>query len=59
MREKSEIIRAQVAYKVGPGIDIGLIGFITDQRTGQATPTAAAPVKWDGSGLVGGAKLEF
>jgi len=59
VREKSEIIRAQVAYKVGPGIDVGLIGFITDQRTGQATAAAAAPVKWDGSGLIGGAKLEF
>ncbi|MBL8628548.1 MAG: porin [Rhodospirillaceae bacterium] len=58
-REKSEIYRVQAGYKVGPGIDVGVIGFITDQKTGRATAAAAAPVKWDGSGVVVGTKLEF
>jgi|GEM_PF-1631512 len=58
-REKSEIYRVQAAYKVGPGIDVGVIGFITDQITGRPLATSPAAVKWDGSGMVAGAKLEF
>jgi outer membrane protein OmpU len=59
VREKSEIIKLQFGYKVGPGIDVGLVGFVTEQRTGRANAAAAAPVKWDGTGASVGAKIDF
>lgn len=58
-REKSEIIKLQAGYKLGPGLDIGLTGFYTQQRTGRATPAAAAQIEYDSTGAIAGAKLEF
>jgi len=52
IKEKTEIIKLQAAYKVGPGIDVGVTGFYTDQRTSTGT-------KFDGTGAVVGAKLDF
>jgi outer membrane protein OmpU len=58
-REKTEVVKLQTAYKVGPGIDVGLVGFYTQQRTGRATAAAAPAVEFDGVGATVGAKLDF
>lgn len=50
VKEKSERTTAQGAYRVGPGITLGLSVFYADQRTGTA-------VKFDGLGALAGVKL--
>ncbi len=42
----------QTAYKLGPGISLGLAGFY-------ATQTDALGVDWDGGGVLSGIKVEF
>ena len=51
---KEHVDRAtlQTAYKLAPGITLGLAGFYADQ-------TDAAGVDWDGGGVLGGIKIEF
>lgn len=51
-KEKLEKVQVQGAYRIGPGINLGLVGFYGDQ-------TDAAGVNWDGVGMMGGAKLAF
>ncbi len=51
---KDHIDRAtlQTAYKLGPGISVGLAGFYADQKD-------AAGLAWDGGGVLGGIKIDF
>lgn len=42
----------QTAYKLAPGVTVGLAGFYADQSD-------AAGLDWDGGGLLGGIKIEF
>jgi predicted porin len=51
-KEKLERTTLQGAYRIGPGINLGLAGFYGEQRD-------AAGRAWDGLGLLGGAKLAF
>ncbi|MBL8645257.1 MAG: porin [Rhodospirillaceae bacterium] len=52
LKEKIDRTTIQGAYRIGPGINLGLVGFYTDQRD-------ATGVNWDGIGMLGGAKLAF
>jgi predicted porin len=52
LKEKIDRSTLQGSYKLGPGINLGLVGFITDQRDAVGTD-------WDGVGMLGGAKLAF
>ncbi|MCB2109083.1 MAG: porin [Rhodobacteraceae bacterium] len=52
IREKTQQIKLQGGYKLGPGINVGLAGFYTEQRT-------SVGVKFDGIGAVTGAMLAF
>ena len=51
-KEKLDRTTLQGAYRIGPGINVGLAGFYGEQRdlSGQT---------WDGLGMLGGAKLAF
>lgn len=51
-RERVERANLQGAYRVGPGITLGVSGFYAEQRDG-------AGIGWDGVGALGGAKLAF
>lgn len=50
--EKVESTNVQGAYRIGPGVTLGLTGFRTEQ-------TDARGAKFDGLGALGGAKLAF
>lgn len=52
LREHADRVTLQSAYKLGPGISIGLAGFYADQ-------TDAAGLAWDGGGALGGLKVDF
>lgn len=52
LKEKIDRTTLQGAYRLGPGINLGVTGFYTDQRD-------AAGVDWDGVGMLTGAKLAF
>jgi predicted porin len=52
VKEHVERATLQTAYKLGPGITIGLAGFYADQ-------TDAAGASWDGGGVLSGIKIEF
>jgi len=51
-KEKLDRTTLQGAYRLGPGINIGLAGFYGEQRD-------AGGRQWDGLGMLGGAKLAF
>ena len=51
-REQVDRATLQTAYKLGPGISVGLAGFYAEQ-------TAAAGKAWDGGGVLGGVKIDF
>ncbi|MGE4063900.1 MAG: porin [Rhodospirillaceae bacterium] len=50
--EFTDRITLQSAYKLGPGISVGLAGFYGDQ-------TDATGLDWDGGGLLSGVKVDF
>lgn len=50
--EFTDRITLQSAYKLGPGISVGLAGFYGDQ-------TDATGLVWDGGGLLSGIKVDF
>ena len=50
--EFTDRITLQSAYKLGPGISVGLAGFYGDQ-------TDATGFEWDGGGLLSGLKVDF
>jgi predicted porin len=50
--ERVERANIQGAYRIGPGISLGVSGFYAEQRD-------AAGTTWDGVGALGGAKLAF
>ena len=50
--EFTDRITLQSAYKLGPGISVGLAGFCGDQ-------TDATGFQWDGGGLLSGLKVDF
>ena len=52
IKERTEFVKLQSAYKLGPGIGVGLTGFYTTQRD-------ATNVSYDGYGMIMGAKLDF
>ncbi len=52
LREYTDRVTLQSAYKLGPGISVGLAGFYADQ-------TDAAGVSWDGGGVLSGLKIDF
>jgi len=52
MYEYADRITLQSAYKLGPGISVGLAGFYADQ-------TDAAGLNWDGGGVLSGLKVDF
>jgi outer membrane protein OmpU len=52
LKEKVERTTLQGAYRIGPGINLGLAGFYGEQRD-------AVGQTWDGLGMLGGAKLAF
>ncbi len=52
VKEHLERATLQTAYKLGPGIVVGLAGFYAEQRD-------AAGISWDGGGVLGGVKVEF
>lgn len=45
-------VQLQSAYKLAPGVSLGMIGFYADQRDGTG-------ISYDSKGLVGGIKLDF
>ncbi|MDX2224712.1 MAG: porin [Rhodospirillaceae bacterium] len=51
-RESVQRANLQGAYRVGPGISLGVSGFYAEQRDSRG-------VSWDGLGALGGAKLAF
>jgi len=51
-REHVDRTTLQTAYKLGPGIVVGLAGFYADQKDG-------AGGDWDGGGVLGGIKIGF
>lgn len=51
-KERIDRTTLQGAYKLGPGINIGVTGFYTEQRD-------ATGLDWDGLGMLTGAKLAF
>ncbi len=50
--EYADRITLQSAYKLGPGISVGLAGFYGDQ-------TDVAGLQWDGGGVLSGLKVDF
>ncbi len=50
--EYTDRITLQSAYKLGPGISVGLAGFYGDQ-------TDVAGLQWDGGGILSGLKVDF
>ncbi len=52
MKEQVDRATLQTAYKLGPGISVGLAGFYAEQKdtTGK---------DWDGGGVLGGVKIGF
>lgn len=52
VRERVDRTTLQTAYKLGPGIVVGLAGFYADQKDG-------AGRDWDGGGVLGGIKIGF
>jgi predicted porin len=52
VREHADRTTVQTAYKLGPGISVGLAGFYGDQKD-------VAGVDWDGGGVLGGVKIDF
>jgi len=51
-REHANRATLQTAYKLGPGIVVGLAGFYGDQ-------TDSSGAGWDGGGVLGGLKIDF
>jgi len=51
-REKLDRVTLQTAYRIGPGIHVGIAGFYAEQETATAVSYAAG-------GLLGGVKLGF
>ena len=51
-REQAERVQLQSAYKIAPGVSVGMAGFYADQRD-------ATGISYDSRGLVGGIKLDF
>lgn len=51
-QESAERATLQTAYKLGPGISLGLAGFYAQQDD-------SAGVSWDGGGVLGGVKVGF
>lgn len=52
IQERAERATLQTAYKVGPGISLGLAGFYAQQDDSAGT-------SWDGGGVLGGVKVGF
>ena len=52
LKEKTEYMKIQTAYRLSPGIGIGFAGLYTDQRT-------AANTSFDGFGMLVGTKIDF
>lgn len=52
VREHADRTTLQTAYKLGPGIIVGLAGFYADQKD-------AAGKDYDGGGILGGIKIGF
>ena len=52
LKEKTEYVKVQTAYRLSPGIGVGITGFYTDQRT-------AANETFDGFGMLVGTKIDF
>jgi hypothetical protein len=51
-RERVDRLMLQTAYKLGPGISLGLGGFYAVQRDGGG-------VSWDSGGVLSGLKIGF
>ena len=52
VKEHLERATLQTAYKLAPGITVGLAGFYADQKD-------AGGRDWDGGGVLGGLKIDF
>lgn len=52
IHERAERATLQTAYKLGPGISLGLAGFYAQQDDSAGT-------SWDGGGVLGGVKVGF